>query len=66
MEVVSVRNRSPKVRLNSPSCGLFNPPSYQAIPLLASVGGLLIFFVFIYAVAAVQLFPKTYHWVRGC
>ncbi|KAG2432797.1 hypothetical protein HXX76_008531 [Chlamydomonas incerta] len=33
----------------------------EAIPLLASVGGLLIFFVFLYAVAAVQLFPKTYH-----
>eukprot|EP00198_Chlamydomonas_reinhardtii_P001158 XP_001690493.1 voltage-gated Ca2+ channel, alpha subunit [Chlamydomonas reinhardtii] len=33
----------------------------EAIPLLASVGGLLIFFVFMYAVAAVQLFPKTYH-----
>ncbi|GLI63280.1 hypothetical protein VaNZ11_006186 [Volvox africanus] len=35
----------------------------EAIPLLASVGGLLFFFIFIYAVAAVQLFPKTYHWV---
>ncbi|KAG2448926.1 hypothetical protein HYH02_006274 [Chlamydomonas schloesseri] len=33
----------------------------EAIPLLASVGGLLIFFVFLYAVAAVQLFPKTFH-----
>ncbi len=32
----------------------------QAIPLLASVGGLLFFFIFIYAVAAVQLFPKTF------
>lgn len=44
-----------------------HPPSAlnrpQAIPLLASVGGLLLFFIFIYAVAAVQLFPKTYHWV---
>ncbi|GIL57898.1 hypothetical protein Vafri_13128 [Volvox africanus] len=35
----------------------------EAIPLLASVGGLLFFFIFIYAVAAVQLFPKTYHFV---
>lgn len=36
-------------------------PALQAIPLLTSVAGILMFFLFLYSVMAVQLFSDTYY-----
>ena len=36
----------------------------QALPLLVSVVGLLIFFLFLFAIAGIQMFMEVYH--RAC
>ena len=36
----------------------------EAIPLLVSVVAMMVFFLFIFAVAGVELFPHAYHMVR--